>query len=249
MKHPQDIDVRAYSRFALPHLEKILTTNLKVLEKVSDRIVKDVQKKRSLFVFGSGHSAIFPLEVYHRAGGPSFVIPLIADFFLPSAGPSVVRLMERTPGSSQFLLERASPRSGEMVWLASQSGINSASVDLALEAKRRKLYTVAFTSTVHSKAVNSRHPSGKKLYQVCDEVVDLGGAVGDASVHLKSGVAVGPLSSLGSIFLAHSILTDAMARLEQIGIRCVYTSVNTPQGEGRNQELEKQAKVRDMLLR
>ena len=242
-------NIKAYAEVALPHLAKILEKNSKTLEKIADRIVKDVRANRSLFVFGSGHSSIFPLELYHRAGGPSFVIPLVADFLLPTAGPPVVRIMERTVGSANFLLNRVFPRAGEMIWLASQSGINPAVVDLALDAKRRKLHTVAFTSLVHSRAVSSRHPSKKRLFEVCDEVVDLGGTVGDASVKVSSQLSVGPLSTLGGVFLAHSILTASIARLEEEGIRCAYTSVNTPDGELRNQRIEELAKIRDVFLR
>ena len=248
-KVAKEIDIKSYASVALPNLEKALEKNLKVLARLADRLVKDVQMNRSLFVFGSGHSTIFPLELYHRAGGPSFVIPLISEFLLPSAGPSVVRVMERTSGSVNYLLDRVLPRAGEMVWLASQSGINAAGVELALEAKRRKLFTVAFTSVSHSEGVTSRHPSKKKLYQVCDEVVDWGGVVGDAAVRVAPQVSVGPLSSLTGIFLAHSVLTTAMARLEQKGIRCAYTSVNTPEGEVRNRKLEELARIRDFLLR
>lgn len=109
--------------------------------------------------------------------------------------------------------------------------------------------TVAFTSVAHSQAVPSRHASGKKLYEVCDQVLDLGGFVGDAAVPLDKNVAVGPLSSLTGIFIAHSILCKAMAELEHRGIRCSYTSVNTPEGEQRNSALEKAASIRDPLLR
>lgn len=244
-----NLNIREYSKVALPHLEKLVDANEKKLNALASRIVTDVQGGRSLFVYGSGHSALLPLEVYHRAGGPSFVIPLVADFFLPIAGPPLVRFLERTPGSANFLLSRSEPRAGEMVWLFSQSGINASGIDLALAAEKMKLHTVAFTSLVHSQAVTSRHPSGKKLFEVCHDVVDLGGFVGDAAIPVSESVSVGPLSSLGGIFLAHSILTAAMRELEEKGIHCSYTSVNTPAGELRNRDLENQAKQRDPLLR
>src|SRR5690242_4128994 len=114
------VDLRQYSKIAIPHLQEILDKNLPVLENISNRIVEDVKSKKSLFVFGSGHSALLPLEIYHRAGGPSFVIPLLADYLLPTAGPPVVRLLERTQGSALFLLNRAQPNPGEMLWIASQ---------------------------------------------------------------------------------------------------------------------------------
>jgi uncharacterized phosphosugar-binding protein len=136
-----------------------------------------------------------------------------------------------------------------MLWLASNSGINAAVVDLALEAKKQGMRTVAFTSLPHSQAVASRHASGKRLFEVCDEVVDIGGVRGDASIPLASGVATGPLSTLSTVLLGHSILVAAIAGLEAKGVPCVYTSVNTPEGEARNVELEKAAQKRDPLLR
>jgi uncharacterized phosphosugar-binding protein len=243
------IDIEAYSKVSISHLQERLVRNAKVLEKVARRLVQDVLNHRSLFIFGSGHSGILTMEIYHRAGGPSFVIPLIAEYFLPTAGPRVVRMMERMEGSASHLLDRAKPRKGEMIWLVSQSGINPSIIDLALHAKKHRMTTVAFTSTNHSQSVASRHPSKKKLYQVCDEVVDLGGVAGDAAVQVNPQVATGPLSTLTSVFLAHSILTAAITQLEKKGIHCTYTSVNSPTGEQRNKKLEELAAIRDPLLR
>jgi uncharacterized phosphosugar-binding protein len=203
-----------------------------------------------LLVFGSGHSQIFPLELYHRAGGPSFVLPVTSFAFSPLQGPGLVRIMERTAGSANGLLDRVDPKPGEMLWLCSQSGINAALIDLALHAKQRKLFTVAFTSKTHSESVPSRHSSGKRLFEVCDEVVDLGGERGDAAVPLGPRLPkAGPLSTLGAVFLAHSILVSALSELERRGRRCVYTSVNTPEGEKRNLGIETHARIRDRLLR
>jgi uncharacterized phosphosugar-binding protein len=148
-----------------------------------------------------------------------------------------------------MILDRYRPKKGEMIWLCSQSGINAAIIDLALEARKRGLVPVAFSSIAHSKAVKSRHASGKRLFEVCEETVDLGGVRGDAAVEIAPGVAAGPLSTLGAVMAAHSILVVAMARLERAGTRCVYTSVNTPEGEARNKSLEERAAERDFMLR
>lgn len=246
---PKEITIRSYSESALPHLAESVERNAAVMESISKRLASDVREGKSLFVFGSGHSALFPLELYHRAGGAAFVIPLVLDYLMPQAGPPVVRVLERTPGVANLLLDRARPRQGEMIWIASQSGINGAVVDFALDAKKRGLHAVAFTSVAHSAAVSSRHPSGKKLFEVCDDVVDLGGFRGDASVPITESVSAGPLSTLTTTLLGHSILVSACARLEQSGTRCAYTSVNTPEGEARNKDLEKTASERDPLLR
>jgi uncharacterized phosphosugar-binding protein len=106
-----------------------------------------------------------------------------------------------------------------------------------------------FTSLVHSRKVESRHPSKKKLFEVCDEVMDLGGFVGDAAIEIAPDVHAGPLSTLTSVLLGHSILVEACAALEAQGHRCTYTSVNTPAGEARNKGIEAVAARRDPLLR
>lgn len=244
------IDVGAYAREVMPRLAELTERNREVLERLAAAVTADVRAGRSVFVFGSGHSAIFALELFHRAGGASFVIPIVADYLLPSAGPSVVRVLERTAGSATPLLDRAAPAKGEMLWLCSQSGINGAGVDLAIEARKRGMRTVAFTSVAHSCAVRSRHSSGKRLFEVCDEVVDLGGVEGDALVPVSdNGLQAGPFSTLASVILGHSILVAACAALEAGGTRCVYSSVNTPEGESRNRELERRAAERDILLR
>lgn len=247
------VGVGSYAAVALPHLKSAVERNRETLERLCQRLVADVGAGKSLLVFGSGHSALFPMELYHRAGGASFVIPLVADYLLPTAGPPVVRLLERTPGAATALLNRIEPRPGEMLWIASQSGINAAVVDFALEAKKRGLATVAFTSVSHSQAVASRHASGKRLFEICDETVDLGGFRGDAGVPVSGNGAdalgAGPLSSITAMLLGHSILVAACAELERAGVHCIYTSVNTPEGEARNRAIELAASRRDVLLR
>lgn len=237
-----------YADVAIPYLKNLLETNNKTYALVQ-KVVSDVKAGRSLFVYGTSHLALLPLELYHRVGGPSFVIPLVTDFLLPTDGSKLVRFMEGIPASAKFLLSRAQPHRGEMVWVFCQSGIKAAGIDLALEAERQNLHTVAFTSMIHSRAANSQHPSGKKLFEVCRDVVDLGGVVGDAVVSISDSISGGPLSLLGGVFLAHTILVAAMRELENQGIHCCYASGNTPEGEERNKRLEQKAKQRDPLLR
>lgn len=245
----------SYSDVALQHLKSIQKLNELCLQKIVRRLVRDVSRGRSLFVAGSGHSSLFPLELFHRAGGASFVIPVVADYLMPQATPGVVRVLERRPETALPILERARPRKGEMIWIMSQSGINGTSVEWALESKRRGLHVVAWTSRVHSQGVESRHPSGKKLFEVADEVVDLGGRQGDAMVPVatkakgeKGVLHAGPVSLLGAIFLGHTIVVEAASQLEKLGVPCIYTSVNTPEGEKKNLTLESRAGLRDDRL-
>src|SRR4051812_5337428 len=105
-----NVTTKTYSEAALPHLRDAVERNQKVMESLVERLVRDVPAGKALLVFGSGHSVIFAMELYHRAGGAAFVVPLFGDYLMPSAGPSVVRVLERTPGVITPILNRAAPR-------------------------------------------------------------------------------------------------------------------------------------------
>lgn len=241
----------SYAAIAIQQLGLQYEKNREAIKTISQRLIEGVPQERALFAAGSGHSAIFAMELYHRAGGPSFLIPVVEETTLPIFGPARARAAERTPDALLGALHRANPRKSEMLWINSQSGINPAIVELALEAKRMGMETVAFTSVAHSSAAKSRHTSGKRLFEVCDHIVDLGGVSGDALVPVEGApraVSVGPLSTLSAVFLAHIILSEVSVELERRGIACVYTSVNTPDGEARNREIEEKASRRDPRL-
>jgi uncharacterized phosphosugar-binding protein len=242
-------DFSRYSKVAVFEIQKALESNQAVFEKLHERLVEQVQKGGRLLIFGSGHSSVMAFEAYHRAGGPSFVFPLVADYLLPTAGPPIVRRLERTPGIVEPILARAQPTAIDTVFIFSQSGMNPSTIDLALAAKKASATTVAWSSLKHSASVKSRHPSGKKLYEVCDHAVDLGGVMGDAAVEVSPRVMAGPISTLSGVFLLHSLLVEVSADLELAGKRVVYTSVNTPGGEERNRAMEAEAAKKDWLMR
>lgn len=239
-----------YQSQVIAKLEKAFQKNETVMKSVVESICELGKHKKFLYAFGSGHSSLLPLELYHRAGGYSLFIPIVADYLMPQAGPPTVKLLERSAATANAILAQFSPEAGEMIWIMSQSGINSSVVDFANHAKSKGLATVAFTSVQHSMAVAARHPSGKRLCEVADHVVDLCGEVGDASVEiLSNGLRAGPTSLVTAVSLGHAMLVEVCKRLESDGIRCTYTSVNTPTGEALNRSLELEASRKDYRLK
>ena len=53
-------------------------------------------------------------------------------------------------------------------------------IEMAKGAKERGLYVIAVTSRTYSDSVESRHPSGKKMYEYADVVLDNKAVKGDA---------------------------------------------------------------------
>ncbi|MGE4233265.1 MAG: sugar isomerase domain-containing protein [Bacteriovoracia bacterium] len=205
-------------------------------------MAKTLEKNNLIYVFGSGHSSMLAEEAFHRAGGLVPVYPILHSFLSPHVSPKIASQIERTEGIAKALLARASVKKGDLIFIVSQSGINAAGIEMALEAKKKGLKTIALTSLTHSKSVRSRHSSGKKLYEITDHVIDNRCPAGDAIVKIGN-QSVGPTSSLVNFLLYNWAVTETCRLLASKSKRWrkvlpVYQSANTFGGDEHNESLE-----------
>ena len=193
--------------------------------------------------FGCGHSEALAMEIAGRAGGlvPTNRIAL-RDIVLYGGEPLAALAdptVERQPEIAHRLYALAPVKPDDAFVIASNSGINGAVVEMALLVKERGHPLVAITSAQHSAGVTSRHPSGRKLGDIADVVLDNGAPYGDATLPLPGGGAVGAISSITAALLAQQIVTEVVALLLAAGITPpVYLSDNVPGGKEHNAELE-----------
>lgn len=182
---------------------------------VAKAVAKAIMSQGRVFAFGAGHAQAFAMELYHRAGGlPGFVDMNLEDLRAEKrrAGCQLGdSAPERDPANAPLLLDHYSVRSGDVVLIASNSGRNGAIVELALECRRRGVYTAAFTSRAHSTAVGSRHSSGKRLLDVADVVVDNHCPLGDATVEVE-GVGKACAASTASFAVLAQMLNMGVLR-------------------------------------
>jgi uncharacterized phosphosugar-binding protein len=153
------------------------------LEAAARLVADSVAAGGVLHVFGAGHSQLVALDAYLRAGGLACVNPIVDPLLAPAAGREVSR-RERQQGLAATLLEGEDLRQGEVVLVVSNSGVNAVPVELAVGCRDRGLTVVALTNVDQAKATPARHPSGAKLHEVADVVVDNRCPAGDAAVPL-----------------------------------------------------------------
>src|SRR4051812_39541350 len=161
-------------------LSELRTGNASQISGAAQAVVDSVDAGGILYVFGSGHSSILVEEAFHRAGGLIPVYPVLHTFLTPHTTPKISGKLERLEGMGEVLFVRSGARRGDMMWIASNSGINAAAIEMAMAAKSAGVQTVAFTNLSHSKSVATRHGSGKKLFEICDFVLDNCCPPGDA---------------------------------------------------------------------
>lgn len=218
-------------------INKAWGTQQDTLNKVSDLLAEKIENKNNVFVFGCSHAGILAEEVFYRTGGLADINPIFFPGFMLNTRPiTMTSQLERLPGLGKIILEQNHVSEGDLLILHSVSGRNTVPVDMALEAKRLGVTTVCITNISYSNAVTSRHPSGKRLFEVCDLVIDNCGDVGDAAITLD-GLAekIGPTSTAVGTALLNAIVIDAVEKMISDGIvPPVFMSANLNGGDEHN---------------
>lgn len=200
-----------------------------VLQSAAASMAQTVEKGGLVYVFGSGHSQSVATEFYYRAGGLA-CCDIIHEKTFGRA--------ERLPGYASVLLSAYLVSSGDLMIVISNSGRNPLPVEMAQAARERGMAVVGITSLEHSRSVSPRHQVGKRLFEVCDVVIDNCSPVGDALVELENGVRVGAASTLAGIFIAQLLVCLTSGILLRHGVRPpVFLSMNLDEGDGCNQAL------------
>ena len=214
----------------------------------TDLVVAALQADGVLHAFGTGHSEAFAMEIAGRAGGliPTNRIAL-RDVVLDGLRPVSVLAgagLERDPSVVADLLGALGLQPADVFLIASNSGVNGSVVEMAVQVKARGHGLIAVTSIEHTNSVAPKHPSGKRLCDLADVVIDNLAPYGDSTLTLHAGdggdgIGVGAVSSITAAFIAQVITIDAVERLQQAGeIPPVYISANVPGGDEHNRALE-----------
>lgn len=214
--------------------------NAPVIARLAPVIGQSIADGGVVHTFGSGHSEIVSREIIGRAGG----LVCVSGIIDPTGG-----FIENLPGYGEALAARYDRQyqlnPGEVAIVVSNSGKNASPVDVALYARRKGLTVVALTSLAMSRATPSQHPSGKRLFEVADHVLDNGGVPGDAIVDVGGGVKAGPTSTLIGCSVLNWLMLEVMDWLGQNGHPLpVLRSQNLPGAIQHNRELAARYKGR-----
>lgn len=220
------------------------------LEQAARWCADSVSRGRLVHVFGCGHSQMFAMEVFYRAGGlvpvNAILVPHLALF--PKAKLSTIQ--ERIEGISGELLELEDTSPDDTMLIVSISGRNAGVVDMGLAAKEIGMHVVALTSRAFNQGVESRHSSGMTLADVADCVIDIKCELGDAALSIDGMEArfCGTSTVLG-MFVMESIVARTVELCVEDGlVPPVYVSSNLDRGDAINAEyIKKYSKMIDCL--
>ena len=207
-----------------------------------DLLFDCVQRKGTIYTFGASHAGILSEELYYRAGGLMLFNPIFGrELMLDSSPITLTSQMERCPGYGTALAQnKADFQPGDVLIVHSVSGRNPVAIEIAAEAKDKGAAVIAVTNLSYSKSVTSRHPSGLRLFELADIILDNHGDVGDACVEI-SGIQqkVSPTSTVVGATMLNSIVAELAQKLVDSGMKKppIFYSANLDGGDELNKAL------------
>ncbi len=217
-------------------LDEIKETQLGAIEKAAEAFATALENDHNIFLFGTGHSHMLAEELFYRAGGLVKIQPVFEENLMLHKSASKSTECERLEGYAQKLFDDYSMKEKDVIVIISNSGRNGVCVDMAQLAKEKGLVVIALTNLNHSKSMSSRHPSGKKLYEFADIVLDNMGCIGDASVYfdeIKRNAA--PTSTSAGAAILNAVVTGCIEKMLDDGFTPeVFSSSNVDGGDAVN---------------
>ena len=215
-------------------IQKAQTSQKETVEKAARICAESLLDDGYLYTFGTGHSHLLAEEIFYRAGGLVRVFPIEDDALMLHTGASRSSKIERVAGFATVLLNDTPAKEGDVLFVFSNSGRNTMPVEIALAAKEKGMKTICITSLKHAATVTSRHPSGKKLNEVCDVVLDNCGEPGDGAVNLGE-LQMGATSTVIGAMLLQAIVCRAAEIVTERGAEPeIFQSANVDGGDVKN---------------
>ena len=221
------------ARAVMAEIEKTQQDNIKAAASI---MADTIQAERWVHTFGCGHATLPVEEMYPRIGGfvgfhPMIELPL--TYFTHITGEMGIHqflYLERAEGFGREIMKSYTFDPRDTMWIFSHSGINVVNIDIALRAKELGMKVVVAGSEAGFEEKTSRHPSGMKVFDVADVVIDTCVPAVDASVPLKNHYdRVGPLSTLGFVTVVWMTICTVAETLAERGVKLyIHPSHNIP---------------------
>lgn len=227
-------------------IDTIEQTQMENIRKAAEVMADSIEVGRWVHTFGCGHATLPVEEMYPRIGGfvgfhPIIELPL--TFFTRITGEMGVHqflFLERVEGYGVEIMKGYNFDSKDTMWLFSHSGINNVNIDIAIEAKKKGMKVIAYGSAAAAKGKQTRHSSGKTIFDVADLVVDTCAPAEDASVPVKNHQdKVGPVSTMAFVTTVWMTVTTVAEILAGRGVKLfIHASHNVPGDTTARQRLE-----------
>jgi uncharacterized phosphosugar-binding protein len=205
-------------------LDRIEATQMPAIAEAATLCARAIGDGGLVHLFGTGHSRIPLEEMFPRYGSyPGFhpIAELSMTFHTQVVGANGQRqamFIERTEGLAEVILANFQFGPTDVMLIFSASGLTAVPIEMAVGARARGLPVVAVTSVAQSMAGTPDHPSGTRLLDHADIVIDLCTPAGDALVRLEGlDTPIGPGSTVANATIVNELKVQTAAILLERG--------------------------------
>jgi uncharacterized phosphosugar-binding protein len=222
--------------------ERIEQTQMDKINAAADMIADSMATGGALHIFDTGH--MLNQELVNRVGGFMALAPL--TFGINVNDPVPVKLQNRPreadldPALEQIrvALRLSNIRRGDSLIIGTVSGRTPNVIEMAIAAREMGVKVIALTSLQYSSQVTSKHPSGKRLFEVADIALDNCGVLGDACMEVPGlHTKALPTSGIGAATVAWCLMAQTMEKLLERGVTPhIFMSANLDEGPAFNEK-------------
>lgn len=204
-----------FQKRILELLDHLYVSQQENLEKMAQAFARCIADNGVIHVFGSGHSVGLGLDIKDRPGSLVPIHIMDMNDFVFKGGISLEQfkdkknIFERRAGVAGQLYDLYAIQPQDIFVVISNSGINGIVIDIAQLARKYGHIVIVVTSMAHTTVEESRHPSGKKLYELGNIVVDNCGPHGDALLETGGVAKICSVSSICNNVIAQAVAARA----------------------------------------
>ncbi|MBI2807375.1 MAG: SIS domain-containing protein [Planctomycetes bacterium] len=230
-----------YFQEATARLPALLDGQRDALDRAAALCTDAIAADGLVHLFGCGHSRMMCEEMTPRQGcfvGWHTIVELGLTFHNLIVGPNGLRQslhLEKTLGYAEQILRNFAFGPKDVLIVVSTSGIREVIIEMAEGAKQRGLGVIALLSRAHCEQAEPAHPSGKKLLDIADVVLDNGAPIGDSLLTIDApskppgergepagSRRTGPFSTVGGALVMNMLRCEVAQRLMERGIEPVF---------------------------
>ena len=243
------LDDFGYVDSVAANIRRVVDEQADNIRRAGELMADAIQNDKLINVYaGGGHTTLAMGEMFFRAGGLANINPLMETALSVFNQALKYLELERTENFGASIIKYYDLQPGDLVLIFHNIGINPATIDAAMEIKKRGGRIIAVASSYWQNEMPRdhfiRHSSGKNLFDFADVCIDDYNPVGDAVVKIPGmETPIGPVSNVVDFTIAHLLEIECCRICIARGIvPPVWCSANAPGGDAKNAALVKKYK-------
>jgi len=227
-----------YVENAFANIKRVMEEQEENIKKAASMMADAIAADKLISVYGGGgHTTLVMGEMFFRAGGLSNINPIMETGLSVFNQALKYLALERCVNYGSSIMKYYDLKKDDLLIIFHNIGINAATIDAAMEAKKNGVKIIAVSSSYWQSEMPPehfiRHPSGKNLFELADVCIDDYNPVGDAIVNVPGfDSPIAPVSNIVDFTIAHLLEIECIRTCVERGITPpVWRSANAPGGD------------------